>query len=312
MTGAWRRLGRLHLDTSAAAWAVSHAALPTIEPVAPGIWHLYLALRDDRDRARIGRARLTMDPAPALAPLDADPVLDLGALGAFDDSGVLPSCVVRDGAERLLYYTGWSRGVTVPFYLMAGLAVGGADGVFERASPAPLLDRSAVDPFLTASPFVAVEGERWRMWYVSGSRWTDSAAGPRHHYHIRHATSADGRRWERTGHVCLDYATADEHAFARPWVVRDADAYRMWFAVRGDRYRIGYAESADGLRWQRHDDRGGLTPAASGWDSGMVAYPAVFDHDGARYMLYNGNEYGRSGVGLAVWDVTPPAAPRPG
>jgi hypothetical protein len=34
----------------------------------------------------------------------------------------------------------------------------------------------------------------------------------------------------------------------------------------------------------------------------MIEYPFVFDHDGHRYMLYNGNEYGKSGFGLAVLD----------
>ncbi|MDH5276133.1 MAG: hypothetical protein OEW88_06890, partial [Gammaproteobacteria bacterium] len=29
-------------------------------------------------------------------------------------------------------------------------------------------------------------------------------------------------------------------------------------------------------------------------------YAFIFDHDGKRYMLYNGNGYGRTGFGLAV------------
>ena len=34
----------------------------------------------------------------------------------------------------------------------------------------------------------------------------------------------------------------------------------------------------------------------------MVEYPWVFDHDGTRSMPYNGNGYGRTGVGLAAWE----------
>jgi hypothetical protein len=33
----------------------------------------------------------------------------------------------------------------------------------------------------------------------------------------------------------------------------------------------------------------------------MVVYGYVFDWDGRRYMLYNGNRYGRTGFGLAEW-----------
>jgi predicted GH43/DUF377 family glycosyl hydrolase len=75
----------------------------------------------------------------------------------------------------------------------------------------------------------------------------------------------------------------------------------MWFAVRGDRYRIGYAESADGVGWTRHASPV-LTAGSDAWETDMVAYPCVFDWEGRRYMLYNGNGYGRTGVGMAVLD----------
>ncbi len=302
MTLAWRRLGRLLLDVAQAPWAATHAALPALEALDADRWAVYLSLRDADGRTRIGRTVLTMHGTPALAPLDPEPVLDLGALGAFDDSGVTTSCLVPHGRQRLLYYTGWSRGVTVPFYLAAGVAVSEDGGPFVRRSAAPLLDRSAVDPFLTASPFVAIEGARWRMWYVSASEWRQTAAGPRHYYNIRYAESADGVSWTRDGTVCLDYATPEEYAFARPWVMRDDRGYRMWFAVRGEAYEIGVAESADGIRWTRQSE-GGLRGSGSGWDSGMVEYPALFTHGGRQYMLYNGDDYGRTGVGLAVLDA---------
>ncbi len=300
MTGSWRRLGRLPLDTSAAPWARTHAALPVIEAAGPA-WNVYLSLRDAEGRARIGRTRLVLEPEPALAPLEPEPALDLGELGAFDDNGVTSSCLAAQDGRRYLFYTGWSRGVTVPFYLAAGVAVSDRGGRFVRQSRGPLLDRSAGDPLLTASPWVIVEPDRWRMWYISATAWRRTADGPRHDYHVRYAESPDGRHWIRPGHVCLDYAAPDEHAFARPCVVPEAGGYRMWFAVRGDRYRIEYAESADGLRWQRHRDARGLEPAGAGWDGEMVEYPAVFDWGSRRYMLYNGDGYGLTGVGLAVW-----------
>jgi hypothetical protein len=227
-------------------------------------------------------------------------VLDLGVLGAFDDSGVTTSSLVTVGGRRTLYYTGWMRGVTVPFYLTAGAAVSDGSGPFERVSQAPLLDRSEVDPFLTASPFVMVDDGRWRMWYVSATGWQATPSGPRHHYHIKYAESADGMAWHRRGTVAIDYGSPDEYAFARPMVVRDASGYRMWYAVRGARYRIGYAESSDGRGWTRHDEQG-LAAGDALWESEMVEYPWVFDYDGRRYMLYNGNDYGKTGVGLAIW-----------
>lgn len=295
----WRRLGLLPLDVTQASWASTHAALPVVEPLEDRRFEVFLSLRDLDGRARIGRTVLTMGARPMLEPLDPQPVLDLGALGAFDDSGVTSSCLVKTAGRRLLYYTGWSRGVTVPFYLAAGVAAD-ESGMFRRLSAAPLLDRSAVDPYLTASPFVLREEGRWRMWYVSATEWRECAPGPRHYYNIRYAESADGIEWHRDGLVCLDYASEDEHAFARPCVVHRDGSYRMWYAVRGARYRIRHAVSQDGKVWRRLGTEQGLDPAGDGWDSEMVAYPFVFRWEDATYMLYNGNGYGRSGVGMAV------------
>ena len=78
----------------------------------------------------------------------------------------------------------------------------------------------------------------------------------------------------------------------------DGDLYRMWFCARGKAYRIYCAESADGISWDRRAEPD-IGVSDSGWDSEMVEYPFVFDHKSDRYMLYAGNDFGRTGFGLA-------------
>ena len=78
----------------------------------------------------------------------------------------------------------------------------------------------------------------------------------------------------------------------------------MWFSYRsgtGQKYRIGYAVSIDGAIWKLALDDAGIDVSLTGWDSEMIEYPFVFDHKNDRYMLYNGNGYGKTGFGLAVW-----------
>jgi hypothetical protein len=140
------------------------------------------------------------------------------------------------------------------------------------------------------------------MWYVSGSRWERDDTGVRHYYNIRYTESKDGVEWERPARLAIDYGGPDEHAFGRPCVVRDADAYRMWYCHRGRQYRIGGADSTDGMTWRRRDDEMGFEASGTGWESEMVAYPWIFDWQDRRYMLYNGNDYGRTGIGLALWE----------
>lgn len=303
MGGAWHKQGLLLAAPLGQEWSVTHAALPTIGACdeTAGTADLYVATRDRQGRSWIARALLDLSgDRPQIAALDPEPVLAPGELGAFDDAGVTPSCIVRDGDDTLLYYTGWARGVSVPFYLAIGLAISRGDGPFERVSRAPVLGRTASDPFMTASPHVRRERDGWRMWYVSCARWVCRGEDVRHYYHLRHGTSEDGVAWRTDGRACLDFADEHEYAFSRPSVVHSGGGYEMWFSVRGDAYRLGYAVSANGLVWQRRDAAAGLAPSQDGWDAEMVAYPHVFEHRGRRLMLYNGNGYGATGVGSAV------------
>src|SRR5262245_34096279 len=278
---------------------VSHAALPVVDATASG-HRVYFSGRDGRGRGHIGRVDVDVRRRRVLAVSPA-PVLSPGPLGAFDDHGVTSACRLDVGGRTYHYYTGWNLGVTVPFYLAIGLAIDETgNGAWRRVAEGPILGRTPVDPYLTASPCVRREGDRLRMWYVSGTGWADGSPRPQHRYHIRYAESRDGVTWERAGRVCIDFRDDGEHAIARPCVLRDGDLYRMWYCHRGSAYRLGYAESRDGLTWERLDERAGLDVSPDGWDAEMIAYPFVFDVDGERYMLYNGNGYGRTGIGLAV------------
>lgn len=302
----WERRGVLLAAPPQRSWSSSHVALPVVEQTPQGTLNLYYSPRDSEGRAHIARARLEVgrDGDLAVAEHDPEPVLSPGELGAFDDAGVTVSCVVEgeQGQGTLLYYTGWSLGVSVPFYFYAGLAVRApGERRFERVSRAPILERNAVDPYLTASPWVLREGDgMWRMWYVSCARWEIVGDAPRHYYHVRSAASSDGVRWRRAGQVAIDFKDAGEYALGRPCVVARPEGYDMWLCARGASYRLAYASSTDGVAWRREDAAAALPAPAEAWDAEMEAYPAVFARHGRRYLLYNGNGYGRSGVGYAV------------
>jgi hypothetical protein len=273
--------------------------VPCVEQLDSGV-RLYFSGRDELGRSVTGACEL--DPAvPDVVRFDDRPLLGPGPLGAFDDSGAMGSCVVEHAGRRHLYYIGWSRGVSVPFYTFVGCAVSEDGGqTYEKVSAAPVLERGPHDPFLTTSPWVLVEDGLWRMWYATGTGWQPTGEGPKHHYHVCYAESDDGLTWRRSGRVSIDFRSEEEYAIARPCVMREDGLYRMWYSYRGDAYRIGYAESADGLEWERKDAESGIERSEDGWDSQMIEYPCVFDHRGTRFMLYNGNGYGATGIGLAV------------
>ena len=297
----WTKRGLIFDPQRPNPWFVSHAALPVARILDHKACRIYFSGRDREGRAQIGYFDLDLENTHEITSLSDSPVIRCGELGAFDDRGATSSCIVESQGRLYQYYTGWNLGVTVPFYFAIGLAISEDQGnTFHKVSAAPVLGRTAIDPYLCASPSILVENGVWRMWYVSGVRWVIENGVPKHYYHIKYAESLDGVAWRPTGRVCVDFKSPDEYAIARPCVLRDAGRYRMWFCSRGSKYRIGYAESSDGLDWVRNDEDAGIDTSASGWDSEELAYPFLFRRKEQLWMLYNGNGYGKSGIGLAT------------
>ena len=98
----------------------------------------------------------------------------------------------------------------------------------------------------------------------------------------------------------IDFKDNTESALARPYVIFEDNVWKMWFAHKGESYRLGYAESLDGINWERCDEMAGLSISDTGFDSEMVEYAAIVKYDGQHFMFYNGNNYGQEGIGLAV------------
>jgi predicted GH43/DUF377 family glycosyl hydrolase len=294
----WRKLGRVFCPDRQHEWMQSHAANCAALRIDTHRYRVFFSSRDAHNRASIGWVELDIRNPQSVLAISGEPVLTPGAAGTFDDSGVSLACIVPDGAVTYLYYTGWNLGVTVPWRNSIGLAVS-RDGLhFERVSPAPVLDRNRIDPFSLSYPFVRRDAGGWRMWYGSNLRWGAEQRDMDHV--IKYATGTDAETWTPTGDVCIGIERDGEYAFSRPCVVVDRALWRMWYSYRGAVYRIGYADSQDGIAWTRRDALAGIEPGPEEWDAETVEYPWVFDHDGTRYLLYNGNRYGLTGFGLAV------------
>lgn len=300
--GDWRKLGRIFCPDREQPWMVSHAAVPVATPLGGGLFRIYFSARDARQRSHTGWVVVDIARPQKILDLSSSPVLQPGEMGEFDDSGAMATWLVNHDGRDMMYYIGWNLGVTVPFRNSIGLAVSENGLSFSRAFPGPIVDRSMTEPHFCASCCVMPGEDVWRLWYLSCTGWSMREGRPEHRYHIKYAESDDGVHWRRDGLVAIDYANDSEYAISRPSVMRDTDMWRMWYSHRGRAYRIGYAESADGRTWERRDASAGIDVSDSGWDSQMVEYPFVFDHEGQRYMLYNGNNYGETGFGLAILD----------
>lgn len=243
-------------------------------------------------------------------------VIPLGGLGCFDEHGIFPMNVLRDEDKVLAYTTGWNRKVSVSVDSSIGLAFSDDNGVtFKTIGDGPILSASLNEPFLVGDAFVAKFKEKYHMWYIYGSKWIvdQKEDDPQRVYKIVHGISKDGISWEREGRHIVTDKLGENECQALPTVIYFKDKYHMFFCYRQatdfrenrDRsYKIGYAFSDDLKNWTRDDDNVGIDVSEDGWDADMICYPHAFYFDGKVYLLYNGNEFGRFGFGLAVLEDT--------
>lgn len=301
----WKKLGNIFSASSLPEGLASHASVPIAEISGLNTVRIYFSARDKHDRSHVLFIDIDIRRPEKIINFSKQPVLSLGQLGCFDDCGVMGSCILSRNNEKYLYYIGWNLCRPVPFRNAIGLAVWDEQqGIFNRSFQGPVVDRTKDEPHFTASCHVLFEESKFRMWYLSCLNWSMVDDKPVHRYHIKYAESDDGINWKRDGIVSVDFRDKYEYAISVPRVINDNGLYRMWFSSRArkniETYRIGYAESMDGVRFIRKDEDVGIDVSEKGWDSEMICYPFVFDLNNNRYMLYNGNGYGRTGFGLAV------------
>lgn len=297
----WSKLGLVFKPDRNYDWMQSHAANPLVEHRGGSLFRVYFSCRDADKRSHVGYVQISIDEPTRVLNISESPVLAPGEPGFFDDSGCTCSSLVRlpDGT-RYMYYLGWNLATTVPWRNFIGLAVSepGSE-VFSKFRTVPIVDRSPEDPLTLTYPWVINESGSWHMWYGSNIGWSAGPHGKVLHL-LKHATSDDGISWQRTSRADVLPQHPEDSVVARPTVIRTDDCYRMWYSHRGDSYRIGYAESRDGVSWERLDDLAGIEASANDWDSGSISYPCVFSHGGRLFMLYNGSGFGLTGFGIAV------------
>jgi len=236
-----------------------------------------------------------------------EPILELGDTGTFDEFGTYPVSVIREGKDVIVYYGGWTRCESVPFNVAIGRAVSHDGGeTFIKSGPGPVLSYDAAEPFVLSGPKIRRYEGLYHLWYIAGKRWIKDNGRAEPVYRIRMASSDDGIAWKKEQRDLIDARIPDE-AQASPDVFYSKGKYHMFFCYRhgtGYRgrergYRIGYAWSPDKYNWTRDDGLAGIDVSEEGWDSEMLSYPHLYEHEGEIYMFYLGNGVGREGFGVA-------------
>jgi predicted GH43/DUF377 family glycosyl hydrolase len=280
-------------------------------------YHLYYA-GGDAD----GHKRICLATAPVNDVTEwtrHGPLFDLGEPESFDASWcVLPHVIEFEPERWHLYYTGnCGQGEGLSSFPGIGLAVSEDGKTWQKYEGSPVLSVSKVngDPDsqgMAGGSVIQVklpDGSSELRFYYTGCPSLGNDLFLNQQKTVCYATSSDGIEWEKRGAVMLRDPDRDYEnvAVAGPVVHQNEDgSFRMWYSAIGTRwgyYSIGYAESDDGIEWQRgerHGENLQLTPAGDGWERQMVEYPSVIQEGWRLRLFYCGNGYGSTGIGTAV------------
>lgn len=281
---------------------LSHAANPLAVHLEADVYRIFYSGRDQLNKSSVGA--VDIDIIQRRIVIDhSKPFFEHGPKGSFYADGVsIGNCYSASGRHYMLFM-GWQAPDDGHWRGDIGRLIVRPDLSLELDKTTPFIAANETDPISLSYPWVmeADHNNGYQMWYGSTKTW-DAGNGEMIHV-INYALSDDGHQWRRKG-LAVPYEIGKAQAFSRPTIANNkAGGFDMWFSYRsgaGETYRIGYASYTNEDGWELALDNAGIDVSTGGWDSEMIEYPFVFDHADQRYMLYNGNGYGKSGFGLAA------------
>lgn len=297
----WKKLGLVYKAGNIHPKLLGYAANPLPVWIGQDTYRVFFSGRDEQNRSSVGWVDIDIVQQRVLQVCDTPAFLH-GQPGSFYSHGVsIGNCYEANG-NRYMLFMGWQCPEGGHWRGEIGRLLVGDDLGLTLDGDKPFLALDETDPVSLSYPWVIHEPSGlYRMWYGSTRTW-HAANGEMVHV-LNYAESRDGQHWQRKG-LGVPYEENVAQAFSRPTVVGNAlDGYRMWFSYRsgtGQTYRIGYADSTDGTQWALRLGQAGIDVSAAGWDASMIEYPFVLEHKGRLYLFYNGNDYGKTGFGLAV------------
>ncbi len=297
----WRKYGVLYSCEGIHPKLHSHSANPVALHKHDDIYRVFYSGRDINNRSSVGAVDIDIVQRKIINKY-TEPLFSHGSNNSFYADGVSIGNIYQADGNHYMLFMGWQNPEDSHWRGEIGRLKIQPDLSLALDNDMPFMPLNQSDPISLSYPWVLEnENGSYSMWYGSTSTW-DAGNGEMLHV-INYASSDDGHKWKRQG-LAVPYELGKAQAFSRPTVIKNSNNnYSMWFSYRsgtGEKYRIGFAQSKDGLEWELDLANAGIDVSKQGWDSEMIEYPFVLKHLEHTYMLYNGNGYGKTGFGIAI------------
>lgn len=200
-----------------------------------------------------------------------NPVMTPSSSG-WDSGNISSAFILKDEHDYKMWYQGngshWQIGLAT--------SADGINWIKHQNNPVVIPENeSEFNEAEVLEPCV-LKTDIYRMWFKSND------AGDQH-TRLRMATSTDGINWKKYPHAILIGENSwEKKGVSNPSVIFKDGKYMMWYMAWGSSWKIGYAESYDGINWTKYQNNPLNLPSA-----GHVGAPHVIIENNKFYMVYH-------------------------
>lgn len=294
----------LHLS-----WYKKNSMVPLPYLLTDRIIRIFFTMCDEKNIGRIGYIDVDHDNPEKILDYSKDPILDIGKNGTFDDNGVVTSSLFEEDGKLYLFYSGYELCVKIPYRIFCGVAVSHDHGKsFHKISNASILPPIHEECYNRCAPYVTKEenGDSYRVFYLGdvNNQWlTDENGKLVPFYTLKTFSTSKLFQYDfKKGDVVMPFLSQDECGITLPNIWKDDGMYKMIYSIRNIKsgYKLGYAESEDGIHFCRDDGRlNFVRQQNSEWDNEMMCFAQLLKTSDKTYLFYSGNHYGMGGIGFA-------------
>jgi len=295
------RLGIIISEDILKSLNMRYASVPFAKQLHGSEYRIFFSSRDRYNQSFGSYLDYDFDKFEITTFPPTNPIITHGNRGYFDDSGVTMSCYLKE--LNAIYYMGWNLMKKVPFSNQIGKFELHSDkATIKRSRSTPVLGKCELEPLSFGYPWILSVKDHYKMWYDTILEWKSNSTS-NYKFILRSALSNDGVHWHKTYEQNFPLI-GKEKSIARPCIIHEGGIFKMWCSVNySGKYRICYAESKDGDNWKRMDDCIRWHGKKQHWESEEQSYPFLIQNNNSKFLLYNGNEFGKSGFGLCHLEI---------
>ena len=230
----------------------------------------------------------------------------------YDMDGKIPSSILYFNNEYYLFYTGINAGKKFPYHNSIGVLKSKDLQSFNLLTYDPIIPSNSIkkNHFNSAGNIFRYKN-LFYLFYSSCDEWRVISNSNEPIYNIKLATSVDLREWnfqknqiirkgdDIGGAVNFSIVNINQFFIAFSSIRKMTD-YRI---NKNSAYKIRSFQSKDLYNWDPLDIEYEDDSLESNWDNIMRCYPSAILHDNTIFIFFNGNGFGKSGIGLAEVDI---------